>query len=118
MKLIVERAAGRWFGTLTVDSTRVHAHGRTLKEVARCAQGALDIVPGADAAGVEVTPSSPELTVLAQARTEYEGALREAVRQLRARGASWADVAKATGVSQGRARAALTKPVEADGATE
>lgn len=116
--MIVERAAGRWFGTLTVDRTRVHAHGRTLKEAARCAQGALDIVLGADTAEVETVPSSPELAVLAQAWGEYEAALREAVRQLRARRVSWVDVAKATGVSQGRARAALAKPVEADGATE
>lgn len=109
VRIVVQRDQGTWSGSAEIGGAVVYAHGRTLPEVQRCAADALELLPG-HRAPVEVVPWSPELEALEGARARYEDALTAAVRQLRENRATWADAARASGVSQRQARAVLATP--------
>ncbi|GAB3977241.1 hypothetical protein GCM10029978_066420 [Actinoallomurus acanthiterrae] len=81
--------------------------GRSLRELQTTARDALALLHGTDQPpAVQLKPESAELDLLAEQRRTYDEALRAAVRQLLASGASWTDVAQACQVRITDAQAA------------
>lgn len=70
--------------------------GRTLRDLHTCACEALALLHRTDPSPLlRLKPESAELGMLARHRRNYNAALAKAVRQLRASGATWSDVAQA-----------------------
>ncbi|MEV3925923.1 hypothetical protein [Actinomadura coerulea] len=89
---------GRWWVTRGTGHGIV-AFGRTLAQLRRSAQAALELRDGGPQPGVRLRPESADLDALTAARELYLAALRATIDGLRAAGVSWTDIAETCGIS-------------------